>query len=340
MLVPPGAGLVTTAFAQLCWSGFLWPGGEAFSFSGLLMAAASVTGDPWGTCMSADVLDDDCRLHRLKKVSDTKDRFKGHLNSDLICKVNTYLHCLHLGSAELLETCIVEEQVKMFRFEFVHLARRVIDYVATLPASLHDTGLIRLHDQMVSFGKFDDLQWLPENGNVMLLQVLSGAPCLVCGHELQKSIPSGCTFDSQPKPGMWVHLRNVFKGLDQETQESALHRVAKWLQALGISQPALSVSGNEDRHILWEPKSSEDAGRTIQMLTQWARQNRSEVVTDWMMSWSAVLPRRKARLSRTPCWIAPVIRHVQARAWMCSCSVSLCVSPSRQGEPLSLPRAL
>ena len=36
MLVPPGAGLVTTAFAQLRWSGFLWPGGEAFSFSGLL----------------------------------------------------------------------------------------------------------------------------------------------------------------------------------------------------------------------------------------------------------------------------------------------------------------
>jgi hypothetical protein len=33
----------------------------------VLMAAASVTGDPWGTCMSADVLDDDCRLHRLKR---------------------------------------------------------------------------------------------------------------------------------------------------------------------------------------------------------------------------------------------------------------------------------
>ena len=32
------------------------------------------------------------------------------------------------------------------------------------------------------------------------------------------------------------------------------------------------------------------------MLAQWARQNNFEVVTDWMMTWSAVLPRRKARL--------------------------------------------
>jgi len=36
MLAPPGAGIVTTAFAQLRWSGFLWPGGEASAFSGLL----------------------------------------------------------------------------------------------------------------------------------------------------------------------------------------------------------------------------------------------------------------------------------------------------------------
>jgi hypothetical protein len=48
-------------------------------------------------------------------------------------------------------------------------------------------------------GKIDDFQRLTENENITLLQILAGAPCLVCGHEQRPAVGS---LGSQPKPGM------------------------------------------------------------------------------------------------------------------------------------------
>ena len=125
------------------------------------------------------------------------------------------------------------------------------------------------------------------------MQVLAGAPCLVCGHEEQIR-RSGSTWDSELKPGMWVHLQKV--GQDTPTEEEEI--VRNWFTALGISKPDLSVKEKVDG-VMWKPKASDNAGRTIQVLNQWAKQKRFDVVTDWMMSWSTVLPRRRARLSQS-----------------------------------------
>ena len=95
---------------------------------------------------------------------------------------------------------------------------------------------------------------------------------------------------------MWVRLQNVVDSPNRQEEETALDLVKGWFDLLGISGPTLWVPKDDSGDVLWDTKASEDSGRTIQMLAQWARQNNFEVVTDWMMTWSAVLPRRKARL--------------------------------------------
>ena len=198
-----------------------------------------------------------------------------------------------MNSAALLEAGNTEQQVNVFRYEFLHLAQRVINHLADTPASLDDARLIRLCQQLQNTGNIHDFQRLTENENIALLQILAGAPCLVCGHEQRPAVGS---LGSQPKPGMWVRLQNVLIRPSRQEEETALDLVKGWFDLLGISGPTLWVPKNDSGDVLWDTKASEDSGRTIQMLAQWARQNNFEVTTDWMMTWSAVLPRRKARL--------------------------------------------
>ena len=155
--------------------------------------------------------------------------------------VNMYLHSVSRDAVGLLAAGIGEQQAKIFRDEFLHLADRVVAYIRDHCNSL-SPRYVALDSAAQAVTRRRQMTRLTTHAAEALLQVLAGAPCLICGHELQKRLPSGHTLDLQPKLGMWVHLRNVFKGPDRETQESALHRVAKWLQSLGVSQPALSAS--------------------------------------------------------------------------------------------------
>ena len=243
------------------------------------MAAALVTGDPCGSIVFSDALDDECRLRELKTVCKTRHHFKGNGNSDLISRVNMYVHSVGQESGVLVTAGIAEQQANIFRYEFEHLAERVMAYIKKhCPHLLPLCAVLdRVRDRMM---KQLPLETLTTDQPAELLQVLAGAPCLICGHEVQQRLPQSCKMDTSPEQGDLVYLANVIKNKKPHPQADVVTKlVGGWLGSLDMPEPDLKPQ-NENLCVVWLPTCRADAGMTIQVLNQWAKQQMFEVITD------------------------------------------------------------
>ena len=93
------------------------------------MAIALVVGDPCRHFFLGNGLDDVGSLQELKAICESRHKFRGQGNSDLIATVNMYLHGMTCDVKGLRNAGIGEHQAKTFCDEFLHLATRVLTYI-------------------------------------------------------------------------------------------------------------------------------------------------------------------------------------------------------------------
>ena len=267
--------------------------------AGVLMATALVIGDPFRRYAVKDELDDARMLQELERMCETRQKFGRQANSDLIAVVNMYLHSVTCAPEGLLKAGIGEHQAKTFRDEFLHLAERVLTYIRQKCTSLN-TVCVQLESAVNAMRHrraIEDLTGKPEQ---VLLQVLAGAPCLICGHEVRNSFPPQCKPDREPEQGGWVFLGNITRQHQQTSSGHVIKTAGLWLQALGTRKAQELTVWDECRSVLWMAAPAEKPPqRTVQVLRQWGRRERLIVSTDGMMEWSTVFPRRHARLTQS-----------------------------------------
>jgi hypothetical protein len=135
-------------------------------------------------------------------------------------------------SDRLTDAGVGEQQARMFRDEFLHLAERVLDYINTHCQSLGPLckGLGSAVDSMRRRNTINGLAG--ECNNQTLLQVLAGSPALICGHEVQKPHPRKCHQDALTEKRSWILLENMHSTAQQSSSGNGLDLVESWLRAL------------------------------------------------------------------------------------------------------------
>ena len=129
------------------------------------------------------------------------------------CHLNMFLHSQ--TSDRLADAAVGEQQARMFRDEFLHLAERVLDYIKKNCESL-GSFCKELGSAVDSMRQRNAINCLAgECDNQTLLQVLAASPALICGHEVQKPHPRKCHQDAPTETRSWIFWRTCIPRLNK-----------------------------------------------------------------------------------------------------------------------------
>ena len=220
--------------------------------------------------------------------------------SDVLAAVNMCIRATSYNDQRLLEEGI-GQQVHAFIHMFLYVGGRLVDYLTDNPARIPPAPCTDIrHDmQMLQKRETQQLRELQAKEVYILLQVLAGSPCLLCGHEEPVKTPPHKDLQDAVKGSWFVYLDNIVANTREDRKKDVKDVVLRTLQHCPMPNVKMRPMDDGRSTLLWSGNRVPLPPTALQMLKQWCVMQRGSAVYDGKMQWHSVLPRLKARVSKS-----------------------------------------
>ena len=265
------------------------------------MIATLESGDPFGGVLIISDLAENIGIEDIARICGRRHQCLRTSGSDVVDNVNFYIQAMSCTEQELLDNGIAAEQVKSFVNGVLHIGVRMVDYITNccpdmLPACEDLQDVIRFLTCWAPGGEAKELlQQMGPSPFQTLLQVLAGAPCLLCGHEEPSgNFPEEIEKDKVVR-GEWIYLGNIIANMPGNSRVDVLKLFEELMHSQGMSQPCTLKVLDDGRSVLLRTTDGAKLpASTLQVLSQWSARQRGAAVYEGKMRWHAVLQRLKA----------------------------------------------
>jgi hypothetical protein len=269
--------------------------------AGVFMTTMLSIGDIFGGVLLRSEMASCSSMADVAKMCRRRLEYAQDSGSDVIAAVNMCIRATSYNDQKLLEEGI-GQQVHAFIHAFLYIGGRLVDYLTdNLVHKPHAACADIRHDMLLlQKRETQQLRELQAKEVYILLQVLAGSPCLLCGHEEPVKIPPHKDLQDQDAvKGSWVYLDNILANAREDRKKDVQDLVVRTLQHCPMPNVKMRPMDDGRSTLLWSGNRAPLPPTALQMLKQWCVMQRGSAVYDGKMQWHSVLPRLKARVTKS-----------------------------------------